>query len=346
MKIAILGDIHVGCRNNNRTIQHWQGRFFKEIFWPYIEENGITQIIQTGDYFDDRKNINLQALAWQTKNIVKPAQELDCQVHVIVGNHDIPLRHSLENSSVEQILSDEKNFHVYKEPTKVDFADRQITMMPWICKENFEESQTVLQNGGDIVIGHFEITGFVMHPGAISKEGIAVSDFKDWKTVWSGHYHTQSDKGNIQYVGTPYQMSWSDATTKHGFWIFDTDDSSMSFVPNPYRYFNRFTWEDGCDADTSNLERSYVKVAVKKKTNFESFEKFIDRINFGNPHEVKIIEQFEEWSEDNVKDLLTVASTQELISEYVEDVTTSNNKQAITEVLLSIYDEALQVEDL
>ena len=345
MRIAIVGDTHFGARNSNQVVEHWQRRFYEEIFWPYIEENGITEIIQTGDFFDNRKWINLQTMAFQKEVFVKRSQELECNVHVIVGNHDIPYRHSLKNSSVEQILSSEDNFSVYTEPTKVEFADRSITMMPWICRENIDESQEVLRAGGDVILGHFEITGFVMHPGAVSKDGISMSDFSGWHKVLSGHYHTQSDKGNIHYVGTPYQMSWSDATTKHGFWIFDTDDDTMTFIENPYRYFNRFIWEDGCQANLSNLEKSYVKIAVKKKTDFESFEKFIDKVNFGNPFEVKIIEQFEEWSEENVKELLTVSTTEELITEYVDDVATSNNKKAITEVLLSIYEEALNVEE-
>lgn len=344
-KIAIIGDVHFGARNSNKIVEHWQERFYKEIFWPYIEENGIQEIVQTGDYFDNRRSIDLRTMAFQRRTFVEVAQKLDVNVHVIVGNHDIPYRHSLANSSVEQILSHEDNFTVYTEPTKVDFDDRSITMMPWICRENYEECATALRAGGDMLLGHFEITGFVMHPGAISKDGISMSDFKDWNQVFSGHYHTQSEKGNIHYVGTPYQMSWSDSTTNHGFWILDTTDGSMQFIRNPYTYFNRFVWEDGCDADTSNLERSYVKISVKKKTDFESFEKFIDRINFGNPFEVKIIEQFEEWSEDNVKELLSVSSTEELIKEYVGDVTTDNNKAAITETLISIYEEALHVQD-
>lgn len=345
MKICIIGDTHFGARNSNQVIEHWQRRFYEEIFWPYIEQNGISQVIQTGDFYDNRKWINLQTMAFSKEAFVKPAQRLGCNVHVILGNHDLPYRNSLKNSSVEQILSSEDNFTIYKKPTKVDFHDYNITMMPWICKENYDECVEVLNNGGSTVLGHFEITGFVMHPGAIAKDGISTEHFKNWDSVLSGHFHTQSEKGNIHYVGTPYQMSWSDANTKHGFWILDTETNEKTFVENPFRFFNRFVWEDGCAADLTNLEKSYVKVAVKKKTDFESFEVFIDKISFGNPHELKIIEDFEEYNSENVKDLIELSTTEDLISEYIEDVGTENNKDAIRQLMLSIYEEALNVED-
>lgn len=344
MKIAIIGDTHFGARNSNQIVEHWQRRFYEEHFWPKMDEMGIKTIIQTGDYFDNRKWINLQTMAFQKEVFVKQAQRRNISTFVIIGNHDIPLRHSLMNSSVEQILGQEDLFHVITKPHTEDFDGRKVTLMPWICRDNEEELLSVLRKGGDIALGHFEITGFVMHPGAIAQEGLSMSDFKGWNKVWSGHYHTQSENGNVHYVGTPYQMSWNDSTTKHGFWVYDTTDDSMTFFENPFRYFHRFVWENGSHRPDVSLNKSYVKINVKRKDNFEEFEKFIDWVNFGNPFEVKITESFEEYSADNVSDLIELHSTEELISEYVDDVT-ANNKQDIKNLLLEIYNEALTIEE-
>ena len=345
MKIAILGDTHFGARNSNQVIEHWQRRFYEETFWPYIEQHGISTVIQTGDYFDNRKWINLQTMAFQKEVFVRKAEDLDVAVWGIVGNHDIPLRHSLLNSSVSQILNPEPHVQFFDTIKKMEFADREITLMPWICKENFEECMETIREGGDILLGHFEIANFLMHPGAVSHGGISMKEFNKWKRVISGHYHAQSMQGNIQYVGTPYQMSWSDATTKHGFWILDTDDDSMTFIENPNRYFNRFVWEDGCQKSIENLYNSFVKVNVVKKTDFEAFEKFIDKINFGSPFDVKVTESFEEFNSENVDDLIATQSTEELIEEYIDDVGTDNNKDAIKKLMLNIYQEAMSIEE-
>ena len=345
MKIALLGDTHFGARSSNRNVEHWQRLFYENVFWPKIKEEGITEVIQTGDYFDNRKSIDLQTLSFQKEVFCDKAQELGVNVVGLIGNHDIPLRHSLAMSSPVQILNKESNIFFHDEIFRMDYAGREITIMPWICKENFEESRAVLKEGGDVIIGHFEIEGFVMHPGAISRDGIHMSDFKNWNQVFSGHYHTQSQNGNIQYIGTPYQMTWNDSSTKHGFWIFETNDSSMTFIENPYRYFYRLNWNDGCGFPEGLLENAYVKINVKKKTDFEKFERFVDKINLQQPFDVKIIESFEEFSSENVEDLITVQSTEDLIEEYIAEVATDANKEEITKTMISIFQEAQSVEE-
>ena len=41
--------------------------------------------------------------------------------------------------------------------------------------------------------------------------------------VYSGHFHTRSTDGKINYLGNPYEMYWNDVNDTRGFHIFDTD---------------------------------------------------------------------------------------------------------------------------
>ena len=346
-KVIILGDTHFGARNSNQIVQHWQQKFFEECFWPYVKLNGIKRIIQLGDWFDNRKWINLGTIAFQEEGFVKPSIENNVEVDAIIGNHDTYYRHTNTPNSPKLMLSQFDNIHVHETVTKLEIDGVDFTLIPWMCRENHDECLDVIKAGGDICVGHFDIQGFVMHPGAISVEGLKTSDFKPWNTVWSGHYHTQSQNENIHYLGTPYQMSWSDHSTKHGFWVFDTTDRSMQFIENPFRYFHRFVWNDGCEfADLESVNNSYVKVDVKSKTDFEAFENFIDKINLNSPYELKIIESYEEFSEENVQELIQINSTEDLIKEYISDVATTASKDSVTQMMLNVYSEALTVEDL
>ena len=63
MKIAILNDTHCGCRNSSDIFMQYQERFYGEVFFPYLLENDITQILHLGDYYDNRKTVNLKALS-------------------------------------------------------------------------------------------------------------------------------------------------------------------------------------------------------------------------------------------------------------------------------------------
>ena len=343
-KIILLGDTHFMARNDNSVVAHWQRRFYKEIFWPYVEQHNIKTIIQTGDFFDSRKWLSIQGLANCREVFVDPSIQLGVTVHTIVGNHDIPLRHSLANNSVRQILSHNSNFHVHDTVKVVEFEDREITFMPWICKENEECCTEVLKMGGDILVGHFELQGALMHPGAFCVEGLPPTKFSAWNSVISGHFHSQSEIGNVHYIGTPYQMSWNDAFTKHGFWVLDTSSGEKTFIENHLRYFHKLVWENGIKDELPDLKNSYVKVTVKKKTDFEAFEKFLDKINFNSPFEVKITEDFEEYSADNVNDVIAILSTEELIAGYVDDVAATNTDD-IKKLMLEIYEESLVVEE-
>lgn len=343
MKIAFLGDTHFGCRNSNQVIQRHQELFLDKIFWPYIKEHNIKTIIQTGDYFDNRKWINLQTMSFQKRVFVDRAAELDVTVHGIIGNHDIPLRHSLSMNSPQQILT-EPHMNYYSEAKVINFDGIDITFLPWVCKENYEELTEVINKGGDLLVGHLETQGAVLFPGRLSDEGYKATQFKNWKEVISGHYHSQNKIENIHYIGIPYQLMWTDAMVKQGFWIFDTTDRSWEFIENTYRYFHRLTWDDGCEYPLEQLNDSYVKINIKKKTSFEDFERFIDKVNFQSPFEVKIVESFEEYNQENVKDLITVSSTTDLIQDYIDDVATQNNKESIKKLMIEIYDDAMSMD--
>ena len=65
MKIALLNDTHA-CPSDMEAISN-KGRFYEEIFFPYLEENDIKHIIHLGDYFDRRKYVNFASLK-QTEN--------------------------------------------------------------------------------------------------------------------------------------------------------------------------------------------------------------------------------------------------------------------------------------
>ena len=344
-KVVLLGDTHIGSRNANKTVEHWQQRFFDEVFFPYLEEHGIKRVIQLGDLYDNRRFLPINAVSWFNEKVIKRLSDLGVRMDAIIGNHDVFYKHTNTPNSPELMLSHYDHINIYTKPTKFTIDDVDFTMIPWMCRENYDECLSVIKDGGDICVGHFDIQGFVMHPGAVSKEGLHLSDFQGWNTVWSGHYHTQSQNQNVHYLGTPYQMNWSDATTKQGFWVFDTTDRSLEFVENKLRYFHRFYWNDGCEADLTTVTQGYVKVNVQKKSDFEAFELFIDQINFNSPFELKVIESYEEFNQENVQDLIDLSSTEDLIEEYIDEVATTTNKDNVKHLMLSIYQEAMSIEE-
>ena len=68
MKIAIITDQHFGCRKNSELFHDYFLKFYNDIFFTTIEEEGIKTIIDMGDTFDSRKGIDFAGLAWSKDN--------------------------------------------------------------------------------------------------------------------------------------------------------------------------------------------------------------------------------------------------------------------------------------
>ena len=71
MKLAILNDTHCAIRNSSDIFMQYQESFYNDIFFPYLLENNITQILHLGDYYDNRKTVNFKALHHNRKIFIK-----------------------------------------------------------------------------------------------------------------------------------------------------------------------------------------------------------------------------------------------------------------------------------
>ena len=64
MRVAILTDSHWGSRKGSKLFHDYFEQFYKNIFFPTLEQQGITTVIHMGDAFDSRKSIDYQSLDW------------------------------------------------------------------------------------------------------------------------------------------------------------------------------------------------------------------------------------------------------------------------------------------
>ena len=86
MKIAIITDTHFGARKGSKNLHDYFELFYKNVFFPKLEEYGIDTIIHMGDVFDSRKAIDLQTLEWSNRVVFEPLKKY--KVYAATGNHD------------------------------------------------------------------------------------------------------------------------------------------------------------------------------------------------------------------------------------------------------------------
>ena len=130
----------------------------------------------------------------------------------------------------------------------------------------------------DILMGHLEINGFAMNAGQrVCEDSWDKKEFKRFETVFSGHFHHKNDDGQIYYLGTPYEIYWSDYNDPKGFHIFDTETRELERIVNPYTIYKKVFYDDTVNEydnhNMSQYEDHYVKVVVVNKKDLYQFEK-------------------------------------------------------------------------
>lgn len=350
MKICLLGDTHFGARNDSKAFHKYYEKFYSNVLFPTLKERGINTILQLGDLFDRRKYINFLTLAESRRYFFDELVKNNIELHALVGNHDIFWKESLEVNSPMLLLKEYSNIQVHTDPTTVRFNTLNIDIIPWICKDNeVQIAQFIKESNSQVCVGHFEISGFEMMKGVPNHEGIDRDFLKKYNNVFSGHFHTASSNGNITYLGTPYELMWSDYNDPRGLYIFDTNTLELEFVKNPYEMFVKYYYneskEDPRSIDTSFTEDRMVKLIVVDKQDFKLFDEFVERIYNRNPIELKIIEDLTEFETSAVDDNLNLEDTMTLLSDYVDGIETDADKIKIKTLLRELYVEAQDYEE-
>ena len=349
MKICLLSDCHFGVSNSNPHFSLLMDNFFTETFFPYLHENGIKAVIQLGDLFDKRKSIDYSSLSESKRYFFEPLHKAGVSFHTIVGNHDSYFRNTIEINASSLLLCEYPNINVYSRPTTIDIDGTTIDMLPWICKENEDESfQFIKSSRSDLCCGHLEINGFSMSKGMESHGGISRDIFQRYEQVWSGHYHTRSSSNNcnVKYLGTPYELTWADYNDQKGFHIFDTDTRKIEFVPSPHSIFIRYEYNDELN-DYSNFDitpfiHKYIKIVVTKKTDFYVFDKFLRSLYEGDTYGIKILEDLSDFSEGKVDtEQVDIENTLEVLEHYVESISEEDKKDKIKVFMKELYLEAM-----
>ena len=293
MRVAIITDTHYGARKGSKHLHDYFEQFYKNVFFPSLEAEGIDTIIHMGDVFDSRKSIDYYSLEWAKRVVFEPMKKY--QVHAITGNHDCYYKNTNEINSPELLLTDYDNITTYSKATDINIDGLDILLSPWISVDNHDDTLKVIQNSkSKIAMGHLELNGFKATRGHMMEDGMDVKVFDKFDKVFSGHFHTRSTDGKIFYLGNPYEMFWNDVNDPRGYHLFDTDTQEQTPVNNPYKLFYNIYYEDTPHQtfDSTEYTNKLIKVIVRKKTNTKQFEKFIDKLYSSNVQDLKIIENF------------------------------------------------------
>lgn len=355
MKIAIITDTHFGVRSDASAMYLSMRKFFERVFFPTLDALGITRVLHGGDYGDRRKFINFGTSRFIEDVYRQPMRTRNIQEDVIVGNHDCFYRDSTDINTITELLRHDTRIRVHAQPTELDVDGCGVLLLPWICGNNRENTERLIATSScSTVLGHLELSGFQMYRGMPSHDGMDPSVFDRFGLVMSGHYHHQSSRNTIHYLGAPYPMVWSDYQDIRGFHIFDTTTRALAFVENPYTAFARLVYDDK-DAPSTYVEQliqsileptspyhdAYIKVVVKSRTQPYWFELMLDALNKVNPQDVMVVDDIVSDVDVSAETVSADIDTATIIHEYINAATTSCDKADLQMYVQHLYREAI-----
>jgi len=346
MKVAIITDQHFGMRKGSQIFHDYMKKFYDEVFFPSLDKNKISVVLDLGDTFDNRKSIDFWSLDWAKENYYSKLAERGITVYTVVGNHTSYYKNTLDLNAVNLLLSEYPNIVQITKPTTIMIGKLPICFIPWICIDNETETfEEIANTKATVAMGHLELSGFEAHVGYMMEHGMSREVFSKFKKVFSGHFHHRSNSDNIYYLGNPYQMYWNDYGDVRGYHLFDTETLKLTFKKNPFTMFSKIfyndTVEDPDDIDTNHYENQFVKLIVEKRNNYYKYDNLIERLYQSNLHDIKIIDNTQE--EINPSGDIEVEGTLSFLERYVEELD-YEDKDTLKSIIGSIYSESLQIE--
>lgn len=328
-----------------------QRDFFEKVLFRKIKEEGIKEVVQLGDILDNRTGISFMTsrflfefLEWFDRN--------DVQLVVLAGNHDTFYRNTLEIVGIRQFESMFKNVKVVTEPT---LLHENLVLVPWICDSNKDAALEFIErhgNGERFLFGHFELKDFPVNRSIVSGTGQFEPDILEgYRKVFSGHFHTPSEKGNIVYVGTPYEITWNDHGDQKRFFVLDRSTGETEMVPLKEKIFVSVLYDESLlSSDLSVFEGKILKVVLTEDFDATKYDIFLQRLEQkGKPYMVQTIDARQNDLIQTIEeglDGVVLESPLEIVSRTVSSMSLDDaDKTFILDEINTIYKFAMEQND-
>lgn len=341
MKVLLITDQHFGVRNDNQNFQEIYKEYYGDVVIPFIKKSKIKHILCLGDTFDKRKSINFNSLDSAKEMWFNPLEEMGVKMTMLVGNHDIYYKNTIQVNAPQLLLGEYKNIDIVSSPREQMFGDRKMLLLPWICDQNEDQTWELVKNtDATICMGHLEMKGFEAHPGYVHEHGLDKNVFKKFELVCSGHYHTKSTDGNFNYLGNPYQLYWNDVYDDRGFHVLDTLTGKLKFHKNPINTFEKLIYDDGILNENVEVKNRYVKLIIQKKTDYNKFDNTVKFLYDSGVADLKIIEDLSVELSDIDEDNIETEDTLSVLERYISEIETNLDRKMINDIMRSLYQEA------
>jgi DNA repair exonuclease SbcCD nuclease subunit len=281
MRILIFSDIHI--HPHKKSVERLDD-CIKALDWVFesAEENNIKDIVFLGDLFHDRQKIDVLTYQKTFEVFEKYLLKNKFKLYLLLGNHDLWHNQKWDVSSVNP-LRNLPGVSVINEPCVrfisedylfgfLPYTHDPISDLKKIEKQWKSECKEKEINPPKMLGGHIAVDGAlwnvkygttaevaIEHDGDMVKVGPNI--FSKWDRVFLGHYHAEQKLAeNIEYVGSPLQLSFGEAFQNKHIIIYDIENNQCKYLKNDFSPKHYIINED--EIDEYELEGNFIRLEV------------------------------------------------------------------------------------
>jgi DNA repair exonuclease SbcCD nuclease subunit len=324
-KILLWSDIHIHAHKKSTDRLHDCLKVLEWVFQTAVSRN-ITNIIFAGDLFQDRQKIDVMTYALTFKVFSKYCNN-NFKIYLLLGNHDLWYYDKWDISSV-QPFSALPGITLIDKDCSIDINGEKIDFLPYL-HDPVDSLSKLKFNKNKILVGHLACHGaklntlyntysdvVIEHDAEMVK--IDVNLFLDWEQVFLGHYHNQQRLGNVEYIGSPLQLTFGEAFQHKHIIIYDTKTKEKEYIRNNFspQHFI-IPYEDLAKYD---LEDNFLRVSVKNHST-NSLIEIKKEIEQFCPRTLEIIPIVKETESQIIEDAKAILQREdEMLEKYVQQV--------------------------
>lgn len=352
-EVAIITDIHFDCRNGSRFFLEEFEKFFKNVFFPTLDERKIRHCWILGDLWEYRYKLGVQAMNAAFRIMFDELEARNIDVTIIYGNHDVAYKTTNRVNSIDFLGKMYPNVHVVEKAETIEFFGYPVNFVSWINDENMADCVEFIRScPPTILCGHLEIKSFEMTRGHVCNDGFDKTEFDRFDMVLSGHFHTISCDGKIFYISNSFWTNWGDYDEHKGFRILNLETQEMDFIENPYQLYFKIWYDDNVDLDSFDFQKyrdRIVKVFVPNlisinRNKFNIFMEKIASITYSSETiETDALMMTE--AQEAVSDFNEVSlDNREFVKTFIESTVTGDSTEGVVNLFFDILKEARQSE--
>ena len=227
MKTILFSDLHLSPSTFETCMQ-----ILRRILSEARKLNA--QVYFLGDFFDTVYSKGTLPVDMLNKLMHFFSNEWDIKLLMFPGNHDY-----MDAAETEHGLTPfgycNDLITILDKPCVID---RQL-FIPWRRSNQTLKNIITKYSNVDVIFAHLDIVGFMLNASKISTEGLQMTDLPADLPIYTGHYHTPQVIRNIRYLGSPFQLSLSEAEDKKSLVVLSENyqvDHLISIDYGPHQF--------------------------------------------------------------------------------------------------------------